>query len=96
MEVSFSIPDDIATLLTSEGADVSRRALEAFAVEELRAGRITEPELGKILGLGRIERDGFLKARGIFQKYTVEDFEREREALRSLGFYDSVAGGGAD
>jgi hypothetical protein len=38
-----------------------------------------------IFGLGRIELDGFLKAHGIYQEYTLEDFEQERQALKELG-----------
>lgn len=67
------------------GGDVSRRALEALALEELRANRITEPELAEILGLGRIQLDGFLKAHGVYQDYTLEDFEAERKALKEIG-----------
>ena len=86
MDVTLRIPDAIAAHLTEGGEDLSRRALEAFALEELRAGRITEPELGEMLGLARIQIDGFLKSHGIFQDYSLEDFERERESLESLGF----------
>jgi len=34
----------------------------------------------------RIEIDGFLKAHIVYEKYTLEDFEQEQEALKSLGF----------
>jgi hypothetical protein len=30
--------------------------------------------------------DGFLKAHGVYEDYTMEDLEREREGLRRLGF----------
>ena len=85
MEVSFQIPDDLASSVTAAGGDLSRRALEAFALEELRAGRITEPVLRKMLGLARIQLEGFLKSHGIYQDYTMEDFEQERQALKELG-----------
>jgi hypothetical protein len=85
MQVNVQIPDDIGRRLTEAGADLSRRALEAFALEELRAGRITEPELGQMLGLARLQMDGFLKAHGVYEDYTLEDFEKERAALKSLG-----------
>jgi len=84
MEVTFSIPDELPASVTAAG-DLSRRALEAFALEELRAGRLTEVELRRMLGLERIELDGFLKAHGIYQEYTLEDFEEERKALKELG-----------
>jgi len=86
MDVTLQIPDAIAAHLTESGDDLSRRALEAFALEELRVGRISEPELAEMLGLARIQLDGFLKAHSIFQNYSLGDFEQERESLKRLGF----------
>jgi len=85
MDVTVHIPDAIAPHLTSGGGDLARVALESIALEALRAGRITEVELRKMLGLARIELDGFLKTHGIYQEYTLEDFEQERQTLRDLG-----------
>jgi len=84
MEVTFQIPDELASSLTAAGS-LSRRALEAFALEELRAGRINEPQLCEMLGLARIQVDGFLKSHGVFEECTLEDFEEERRALKELG-----------
>ena len=86
MEVTLHIPDDIAAHLTQGGGDLTRRALESFALEELRAGRITEVELRRMLGLARIQLDGFLKSRGIYQEYTIEEFEQEQRVLKDLAF----------
>ena len=55
-------------------------------LEELKACRITDPELCRILGLARIPLDGFLKAHEVYGDYTMADFEKERAALKSLGF----------
>jgi len=85
MQVTVQIPDEIARRLAEAGGDLSRRALEGFALEELRAGRITEPQLGEMLGLARLQVDGFLKAHGIYQDYTLQDFELERQALKEIG-----------
>ena len=86
MDVTVHIPDAVARRLIEGGEDLSRVALESVALEALRAGRITEVQLRKMLGLARIELDGFLKAHGIYQEYTLEDFEQERQALKELGF----------
>jgi uncharacterized protein YgbK (DUF1537 family) len=85
MQFTVDIPDDLARRVIAAGGDISRQALEALALEELRAGRITEPELAQALGLGRLQLDGFLKAHGIYQEYTVQDFEAERAALKEIG-----------
>jgi len=84
MEVTFEIPDELVSSVTSAD-DLRRRALEAFVLEELRAGRITEPQLGEMLGLARIQIDGFLKSHGVFHDYTMADFELERDTLKRLG-----------
>lgn len=80
MAVTVQIPDEIGARLAETG-DLSR---ESFALEELKCGRITEPELGLMLGLARLQIDGFLKSHGVNDDYTMEDFEQERAALKSL------------
>ena len=85
MNVTLPIPDEFATRFGS-AAELGRRALEALAVEEFRAGRLTQSELRHLLGFAtRYELDGFLKARGIFHDYTRADLERERDSLDRLG-----------
>ena len=87
MEVTMHNPDDIAIHLAAAGGDLSRRALESFGLEEFKSSRITKPELRRLLGFGtRWKLDGFLKAHGVYEDYTIEDFEQERAALKSLGF----------
>ena len=83
MEVTFQIPDELASSITAAG-DLSRRALEAFGLEELRVGHITELELRKILGLERVEMDGFLKSHGIYNGYTLDEVNRQVEAMERL------------
>ena len=61
-------------------------ALEALAADEYRSGNLTKPDLRRWLGLETsYEIDGFLKRHGIFDDYTLEDFEKERAALKALG-----------
>ena len=85
MNLTLEIPDEIARRLTEAGHDLSRRALEGLALEELRVGRISEPELAEMLGLGRLELDRFLKAHGVFQDITIEDVDRDIADLKKLG-----------
>ena len=87
MELTVQIPDELASRMSASGADLSRRALEALALEEFKSGRITKPELRRLLGYGtRYRLDGFLKAHGVYEDYTMKDFERDRDALKQLGF----------
>jgi hypothetical protein len=86
MDVTVQIPDDLASRLGTRN-DLSRRALEALAAEEYKRGRLTKPDLRRLLGFETSHQiDEFLKAHEVFEDYTLEDLEREREGLRRLGF----------
>jgi hypothetical protein len=86
MDVTIHIPDDLAVRLEA-GGDLSRRALEALAVEEFRSGRLMQSELRRLLGLPtRQALDAFLKAHAVYIPYTVADLDRDRDDLRSIGF----------
>ena len=41
MNLTVEIPDDLAGRLNAAGGDLSRRALEALALEEYKSGHIT-------------------------------------------------------
>lgn len=85
MNLTIEIPDEIARDLAASGGDLSRRALEALALEEFKHGHLTNPELRQLLGFEtRAALDGFLKAHGIFEEYTLDDLELERRDLSRL------------
>ena len=86
MNLTVEIPDDLAGRLSAQGGDLSRRALEAFALEEYKNGCLTEDELRRFLVFGtRYQLDGFLKAHDVWIDYTLEDFRREVDSLERLG-----------
>jgi hypothetical protein len=85
MSVMVPIPDNLAARFGSE-AELGRRAVEALALEEYRAGRLTRPELRRLLGFAtRGELDGFLKDRGVIDGITVEEFDRQMQDLDRIG-----------
>ena len=88
MNLTLAIPDAVARKLgASDNDDLARRALEAFAVEEHRAGRLSLADMRILLGFEtRNALDGFLKARGIHTEYSLDDLEQERRDLARLGF----------
>ncbi len=82
MNISITLPDSIATLLSEQWTDIPRRALEALAVNAYRDGAITGPQLQQILGLRtRFELDGFLKQAGVYLDYTEADLDADIRAL---------------
>jgi hypothetical protein len=86
MNLTVHIPDNLASRLSAAGGDLSRRALEAFALEEFKSGHLTKPELRELLGYEtRAALDGFLKAHAVFEEYTLDDLEQERRDFSRLG-----------
>ena len=86
MDVTVQIPDEIAAALTAAGGDLSRRALEGFAVEEYRNRRISKAQLRQLLGFEtRYELDGFLKAHELWSEVSIDELNKEMQDLKSLG-----------
>jgi hypothetical protein len=86
MNVTVRIPDELAARLAASGADLERRALEAFALAAYQAGDLTHFELRELLGFEtRYELDDFLKARGIDEPVTPEDVRRDLADLKAFG-----------
>ena len=78
MQITMELSDDVAEQLAA-GQDLARAALEALVAESCRRHRLSDHQAAQILGLDRCELDGFLKERGVFLDYSIEDIERERE-----------------
>jgi len=87
MDVTVHIADDVAARPAFAGGYLSRRALEGLALEEYKNGRIIDSELMLLLGFEtRYELDGFLKTHGVYEDFTLEDFEYDLADLHSAGF----------
>ena len=86
MQFTVELPDELAQHILPQGVDPSRTALEDMAVEAYRNRRLTDTQLAGLLGMTRLDLDGFLKRREVWLDYSVEDLERDLEAHRQLGF----------
>jgi hypothetical protein len=65
MNVMVAIPDDLAERFGSE-AELNRRAVEVLALEAYRAGRLSSPELRRILKFATVRELGqFLREHGL-------------------------------
>jgi predicted HTH domain antitoxin len=79
MEVTLHIPDDVAKRLSATGADLSRRALEAIALEGYRDQTLTLHQVSELLGLSRVETEDFLGRRHI-PLAVIGEADLDREA----------------
>lgn len=78
MEISLYIPDEIAKRLANSGGDMSRRALEAIALEAYRENVVTVREISEMLGLPRVEAEDFLGRHGVPLAHVAQaDLDRE-------------------
>lgn len=82
--LNIQLPEEIVAQLGAGGRDLQRAALEAFAVEEYRAKRLTHAQVGQLLGLSRWAVEELLKEHQVWLDYTVEDFRRDGAALEQL------------
>ena len=84
MNISITLPDEIAVHLESRWKDLSRRALEALVVDAYRNGIISSAETQRILGLeSRWDVEELLQAKQAYLGYSEKDLEQDLDALRS-------------
>jgi len=79
MEDTLHIPDDIAKRLSAAGGDVSRRALEAIALEGYREQTSTLHQISEMLGLSRVETEDFLGQHHV-PLAVIDEADLDREA----------------
>ena len=81
MRITLELPEDIAAHLAAKGENLSRVALEAFALEEYRAQKLSTAQLRRLLGYEtRTQVHAFLKQHGVYLHYTHDDLEHDRQA----------------
>src|SRR2546422_7643820 len=85
MEITLSLPEDIAHGLEAKWKDLPRAALESLALEAYRSGALTTAQVRRLLGFeAQYELDGFLKQHGVYLNCGIEDLERDAEASREF------------
>lgn len=85
MQVTVNIPDDLAAQLIPAGQDPARAVLEDALVQAYRENRISGPQLMQVLGIEtRDELDGFLKSHQVWIEYSIDDLNKERDAMERI------------
>ena len=79
MEVILHIPDEVARQISAAGGDVSRSALEAFALYGYREQTLTHYQISEMLGLSRVETEDFL-GRHRVPLSAIDSVDLDREA----------------
>ncbi|HEY4381551.1 MAG TPA: UPF0175 family protein [Acidobacteriaceae bacterium] len=85
MQVKVDIPDDLAAQIIPAGQDPARAVLEDALVQAYRENRISGPQLMQALGIEtRDELDGLLKSHQVWIEYSMDDLNKEREAMERI------------
>jgi predicted HTH domain antitoxin len=84
MEITIHVPDDLARSLGQGGGDLSRRTLEALAIDSYRQGSLTQLQVGQLLGLSRIETEDLLARHVALYDYDPAELDREARVLENL------------
>jgi len=77
MVLTLELPDSIAQALSVPGdADLSRKALEALAIEGFREKKLSQFQVGQLLGLSRIDAENLLARHA--DLYDYDHFRRQQ------------------
>ena len=74
----------MARSLGQTGGDLSRRTLEALAIDGYRRGSLTQHQVGQLLGLSRIETEDLLARHVALYDYDPAELDREARAFEKL------------
>jgi predicted HTH domain antitoxin len=84
LEVTISLPEDVAKIFVANGENLEREVLEATALEGYREGKLSHAQVGRMLELDRFQTDEFLKSHDVPLNYSVADLDQDRLTLEKL------------
>ena len=79
--VTIQLPDSIIKELESTPGEISRRVLEAVALEGYRSQKLSRGEVRLLLGLTWHETEAFLLRHGMVCHDAAEDFEEDPKTV---------------
>jgi len=84
MRVTVELPDQVARQWGETPDAVGRHVLEDAAIESYRAGRLSQRQVGAMLGLDYWQTEGFLQERGVPLNYSAADLEADKVTLDKI------------
>ncbi len=85
MQITLPIPQDLEQRLQGHADALSRRAIEAVAVEAYKARLMTATEVQRLLQFpSRLATDAFLKQYEAYLPYTLEEVENDVQAIAQV------------
>ncbi|HEV2330050.1 MAG TPA: UPF0175 family protein [Verrucomicrobiae bacterium] len=84
MQVTVEMPYQVARQLEGTPDAVGRRVLEDAAVEGYRAGRLSQRQVGAMLGLDYWQTENFLTERRVPLNYSSADLATDNATLEKI------------
>ncbi len=82
INIILDVPPDVEEKLRRDSKDLAADVKEAYALDVFRRGKLTYLELSHVLGLDRIETDGWLKRHQVAEHSpTAMDLESDRQTI---------------
>ena len=84
VEITVKLPENVARTFGETPEDMGRHLLENAAVEEYRAGRLSQRQAGEMLGLDYWQAESFLAEHRVPLNYSLADLEADRTTLERI------------
>ena len=84
MQITVELPDQVARQLGTTPESVGRHVIEYTAIEGYRAGRLSQRQVGEILGLDYWQTEDFLRENAVPLNYSAADLEADIATLKKI------------
>ncbi len=84
VEITIKLPDTLALTFGATPEARSQRLKEDAAVEEYRAGHLSQRQVGEMLGLDYWQTERFLTEREVSLNYSLDDLRADRATLDDI------------
>jgi hypothetical protein len=84
MQVTVELPDQVARQWGATPEAVGRHVLEDATIEGYRAGRLSQRQVGTMLGLDYWQAEAFLQERRVPLNYSTADLEADHVTLDKI------------
>jgi predicted HTH domain antitoxin len=84
MQVTVEMPDQVARQWGETPNAVGRHVMEDAAIEGYRAGRLSQRQVGAMLGLDYWQTEAFLNERGVPLNYSAADLAADNATLEKI------------
>lgn len=84
MQVTVEMPDQVARQWGETPDAIGRHVMEDAAIEGYRAGRLTQRQVGAMLGLDYWQTETFLTQRAVSLNYSANDLDADNATLNKI------------